>query len=206
VADDAAAAAAISTLIPQGIRIGHAAVGPAHPLLADEAAHVAQAVPRRQATFAAGRTAARHALALDGPLLPDADRVPVWPPGWCGSITHTDRIALALASQAHRAVAIDAELDGRVAPDLYTHLFTPTEIAGPLDPTLAFSAKECLFKLLFPTHRHWFGFDAAVITHGAQTFRATTQRDIAAVAAGTSFDGVWTRAAGHVVTAMWLPV
>src|SRR4051812_21125431 len=62
-------------------------------LFAEEAAPLANAVLTRRQQFTAGRQLARQAWARLGqapvPLLNDVQRVPVWPKGVVGTITHT---------------------------------------------------------------------------------------------------------------------
>ncbi len=81
------------------------------------------ALPSRRAEFAAGRAAARRALAALGlspaaiPMAPD--RSPVWPPDVAGSIPHADGIALAVVARtaAHAALGLDVEPDDALPAD-----------------------------------------------------------------------------------------
>ena len=140
-----------------------------------EAALVAGASPRRRSEFAAGRACAQAALAraglAAGPLLVGVGRAPAWPQGVRGSITHTDRYALAVvtSSPAGRRVGIgvDAERVGRVTPDVHHLVFTPPEqvwLAGmeraqrAALATVAFAAKEAFYKAQHPVTGAWVGF------------------------------------------------
>lgn len=130
-------------------------------------AEIAAARPRRRAEYAAGRIAARAALrrltgqaALIGM---GPDRLPLWPKGTIGSISHNRRNAVALVACAQRyhAAGIDIEtvMDAPVARDVIP-VIGPVAEKDPLSLTLAFSAKESLFKALYP-HVGYFGFQAA---------------------------------------------
>ena len=142
---------------------------------------LAQAVPKRRREYLAGRLAARaafHDAGLQGlqDLATGEDRVPIWPAGWHGSISHSGELAVAWAAPAHGAVAcagvgIDVEhwlsaercerLQQRIAPELGRLDFS--HLPGTSALTLAFSAKESLFKALFPQVRRYLGFDAAEV-------------------------------------------
>ena len=65
---------------------------PAPALPAEEAAFVAQAVEKRRAEFARGRSCARAAcatLGVSGQIIPVGQRrAPIWPASLVGSITH----------------------------------------------------------------------------------------------------------------------
>lgn len=144
------------------------------------------AVKKRKAEFIAGRYCARAALAqlIDNPDSANrgvtigigANREPLWPSDFVGSITHTDGYASALVAHRNkvRAVGLDSELwvepervdnvqqqiltDGEVYVD-HLHLFeSPQHYL-----TLVFSAKESLFKCLFPLVNKFFDFHAAAI-------------------------------------------
>ena len=147
------------------------------------------AVQKRKAEFIAGRYCARQALAqLDGnfhsPIGIGANREPLWPEGFVGSITHTHGYASAVAASRTkvRAVGIDSEtwvepgiahdvggkiLTTRENYDAHRHLFeSPQHYL-----TLVFSAKESLYKCLFPLVNKFFGFHSAaiILQHSAST-------------------------------------
>jgi enterobactin synthetase component D len=136
---------------------------------------LATAVLKRQVEFAAGRFCARLALQRQGytgteTLAIGEHRAPLWPPGYIGSISHGDgqAIAVAAASGAWRALGIDVEsiLSREAAQPLVAHLMDAAEqaigdAAGlPLERWLGlvFSAKESLFKALYPFVGRYFDF------------------------------------------------
>lgn len=182
----------------------------------DERAAVASAVPHRQREMIAGRDCARRALArlgMDAPSIPpDADRVPCWPHGVVGSITHAPGYVAAIVAHArdHAGLGIDAERIDRVAPGIAHLIARPDElawIAAQPDPALAralvFSAKEAAYKSQFPTTRERLDFlDAHVLVEGDRftvAWRAGTR-----AAELPPIEGRYTVGAAHVVTlARW---
>jgi enterobactin synthetase component D len=140
-----------------------------------------RAVRKRKAEFIAGRYCARQALwHLDGTLHASigigADREPLWPEGWVGSITHAHGYASALVARRSnvRGVGIDSEVwvEPRIAQELGGQILTTAERYDDFRHTfesprhyltLVFSAKESLYKCLFPLVNKFFGFHAARI-------------------------------------------
>ncbi len=148
---------------------------PGHPadLMPAEAVSVQKAVPKRVNEFAAGRTCARQALAAFGQgavAIPQAaDRQPVWPSGFVGSITHT--AGFCAAAVAHRnkfsALGLDSERSGAPTRDIWSTLCRSEELhwvaSLPLDQqpaavTLLFSAKEAVYKCQYPLTGEWLDF------------------------------------------------
>ncbi|MDB5979254.1 MAG: 4-phosphopantetheinyl transferase [Pseudomonas sp.] len=144
----------------------------------DAPANIQRSVAKRQAEFLAGRLCAREALhRLDGRLyVPEIgeDRAPVWPVDIAGSITHSHGWAAAIvSSRKHwRGLGMDMEnlLEHDRAERLAGEILTPDELqrmaAGPAEQlallvTLTFSAKESLFKALYPLVQKRFYFEDA---------------------------------------------
>lgn len=140
---------------------------------------LSRAVPRRRAEFLAGRAVAKAAMACLGlpprPVDTTPSRAPLWPKGLSGSISHArGRCACLLSQDTGRSFGIDTEAiaEGRPLNAILTQTLSQTERAlltqGPypanINATLAFSAKEALFKALYPQVGHHFGFDAANLT------------------------------------------
>jgi len=130
----------------------------------------------RRREFAAGRTLARRALASlqvpPGPVLRNTQRVPLWPPGTTGSISHTASwcgVAVARTS-ALRSIGIDGEhpIEHRVRESVLELICRPAErdfvhrSAGErqrsVRAALLFSAKESLHKCRFPHQREFLEF------------------------------------------------
>jgi enterobactin synthetase component D len=143
-------------------------------------ASIQRSVAKRQAEFLAGRVCARAALQqLDGldcvPAIGE-DRAPVWPAHISGSITHsTGHAAAIVAHKAQwRGLGMDLEnlLSLERAERLAGEILTPDELqrmaAGPREQiaqvvTLTFSAKESLFKALYPIVQKRFYFEHAEV-------------------------------------------
>ena len=159
-----AALLALVSALPGGPRAcAVEAIGPADGLLPEEARHVAGAVPRRRAEFAAGRRAARRALrGVGGPAaaIPvGAFGQPLWPAGFDGSLTHDGRFAAALAYPWPGA-GVAAALDLIDRADFADFAEIVPTIRHPDDPeppaadgrgiARLFAGKEAAIKLLSP--------------------------------------------------------
>lgn len=138
-------------------------------------AELANAGRKRKAEHLAGRIAAAHALpdhAVPG-IGPSGE--PLWPEGVSGSITHSGTQAMAVVvHHPHALVGIDTEaiLPDREAREIQDGIIDAQEAicltrSGypfALALTLAFSAKESLFKALFPQVKEYMSFDCARMT------------------------------------------
>ncbi|WP_444998565.1 4'-phosphopantetheinyl transferase family protein [Aliikangiella sp. IMCC44359] len=137
------------------------------------------AVTKRKAEYLAGRYTAISALAEIGlweKEIPTGEhRSPVWPSSVVGSISHTKSVAVsAVAYQTDYAiVGIDAEnwLMEQTVEQIQKSILRQEEVGllkrSTMDYvrafTLVFSAKESLFKALYPQVGHYFDFMAAQI-------------------------------------------
>ncbi|WP_316214626.1 4'-phosphopantetheinyl transferase [Bradyrhizobium sp. SZCCHNR2035] len=157
------------------------------PLDPREAHCVQNAAPPRKRDFALGRRCARRALEFlghhDAFIDSNPDRSPRWPPGLIGSITHTSGYAAAVAAnETHcRAIGIDAERTGRIAPALWNSLFDSSEMeflrSSPYAQqdalaTLMFSAKEAYYKAAYPVTRRWLNFHDVHVSISGTRFAA----------------------------------
>ncbi|MGZ3133657.1 4'-phosphopantetheinyl transferase family protein [Pseudomonas aeruginosa] len=134
---------------------------------------------KRRREFLAGRLCAFHSLSemgVDAEFpLPAQDRLPIWPPGILGSISHCASVAVAMAAPASRfhALGIDVEtlIDADVAQDIWHSVGRESERVclernipcRARSLTLLFSAKEALYKALYPLSRQYKDFHAAEI-------------------------------------------
>lgn len=154
---------------------------PSATLLPDERSLLSdQAVPKRIKEFTLGRTAARQALKKLGitdsvAIGRGAKREPLWPEGIVGSITHSKDIAMAaVAKKQHvRALGIDLEKSSRKSSiDISEKIALPSEldwIAGSdLRLMMLFSAKEALFKAIFPIYGDYFWHHQAELSWSAK--------------------------------------
>jgi len=159
-------------------------------------ASIQRSVAKRQAEFLAGRLCARAALQqLDNlncvPAIGE-DRAPVWPPHISGSITHSSGHAAAIVGHKAqwRGLGMDLEnvlsleraerLAGEIltADELQRMARLPREQHARL-VTLTFSAKESLFKALYPIVQKRFYFEHAEVVewseHGQMRLRLLTE-------------------------------
>ena len=132
---------------------------------------------KRKADFLAGRYAAKQAMqqlsiAYQNITIGD-HRQPIWPHGVVGSISHTQEVAVCLLSKnTQQLIGVDVEniLDTSVTKEISKSIISQEEaninpsVSGfDLFVTIAFSAKETLFKALFPQVGNYFGFDVAQV-------------------------------------------
>ena len=132
---------------------------------------------KRRRDFSAGRTCARNSIKKMGlqpcPVLADTNRMPLWPPGIRGSITHCpEYCAAAVAEQSlYTSIGIDAErhreMDDRLLnyislPEEQHHLATlPQDLNWRL---LLFSAKESVYKFFYPFQLRRLRFQDVLIS------------------------------------------
>ncbi|EBA06348.1 4'-phosphopantetheinyl transferase superfamily protein [Sagittula stellata] len=154
-------------------------------LSASEAASVARAVPARRQEFAAGRLAARRALAglrpddrpTDLPAGPD--RLPLWPAGLTGSISHAAGLAVAAVARSPVRLGIDLEADKPLDPDLVPEICLPSEYGTPA--VRVFSAKEAVFKAEYPHTRVMHGLHGIEVDLAEGCARYTDHPEVAAI-------------------------
>lgn len=147
-----------------------------HP---EERAAVAQANLPRQAEYATGRALVRQLLQKLGadpmPLFSGPDRMPVWPDGIVGSISHSSGLcAVAVAgSDTVTALGIDLEAADPLEPELWPLVGTSDEITCVaeflstsncgLAAKALFSAKEAAFKCWYPDGKAMIEFTDATL-------------------------------------------
>ncbi|MEE4348326.1 MAG: 4'-phosphopantetheinyl transferase superfamily protein [Paracoccaceae bacterium] len=135
-----------------------------------------RAVAGRKADFLSGRAMVQAAMAQLGVpprhVTNAANRAPVWPDGLTGSLSHArGRCAGLVSRNTNLTFGVDTEAiaQNRTLTAILTETLSPAErriiTQGPFpaatNATLAFSAKEALFKALYARVGHHFGFDAA---------------------------------------------
>lgn len=148
-------------------------------LTAIEADHLKEFLnEQRKQEFLLGRLAANFAIQKTLKtnkifiINQDASRAPIWPSDLIGSISHSDSLIIAVACKkdAYLSVGIDIEKKGRTRPEVGRFILTDLDIKS-VDGisesdllTLIFSAKESLYKALYPLVNKYFGFKAAALT------------------------------------------
>ncbi|MFC5743279.1 4'-phosphopantetheinyl transferase family protein [Dyella tabacisoli] len=137
---------------------------------------LSRAVNKRRREYQTGRLCACAALRNAGyphDAYPDMgeDRLPLWPNGWLGSISHSGDYAMAAAAPQSTCIALGIDIQQRVA--LKALMGTQSLVAQPGELAqlesfdavtrllLVFSAKESLYKALYPQVRRILDFDAA---------------------------------------------
>jgi 4'-phosphopantetheinyl transferase EntD len=179
--------------LPDGLRLlSGVAEDKTDTLYPIEQACVANAVHRRRVEFSTGRWLARQGLLELGAgaaaIPAGTGREPIWPDGIVGSVTHSaSRCAVVLGRTAEFVgVGLDLELIGAVDVALADLIVSPSEPVGHRSPTelrLVFSAKESVFKCVFPMLRAFLDFrdieiriDSATSTFSAVRSRTGTPR------------------------------
>jgi enterobactin synthetase component D len=186
---------------------------------------LARSVPERRLEFLAGRVCAQRALQRAGypgnaAVAIGEQRAPVWPPGFTGSIAHGGGTAWAVvAPQAsYRGLGIDLEkiVAPATARNLWNTVLSPREHArarlAALSEeqflSLVFSAKESLFKCLYPITLARFGFLDVELVHldmEARVLRLSLRAALSSdLQPGYLFD-VGFALGSEVRTAMYMP-
>ncbi len=133
----------------------------------EERAAASRASSRRRAELLGGRACAHAAVRAlgqtDGPIGVGPGREPMWPPGVVGSIAHGGSWCGAVVARAGDALGIGFDIEplAPLPPEVERLVLTDEELtrlpsSGPLGRcagTIVFSAKECVYKCLFPITR-----------------------------------------------------
>ena len=133
--------------------------------------------PKRKNEFLLGRLCASKAyFNCTGKnlsqLISNQDRSPAWPSGVVGTISHNEFwVGAAVAKDSDLlGVGMDFEVMGRTKLELAKQIRSAGDIKTHSDfndeelLTLIFSAKESLYKALYPTVKKFFGFEDAAVT------------------------------------------
>ena len=178
-------------------------------------AQLTDAGRKRKADHLAGRIAAAHALsALNDRTIPaiGTSGEPLWPADISGSITHSGTQAMAVATRdLHALIGIDCEA---ILPEREAHeikdgvidtqedtVLTRSGYPFALALTLAFSAKESLFKALFPQVQEYMGFDCARVTQlDNKTLVLALAKDVGPFSKGKQVTLAWEMINTHVCT------
>lgn len=161
-------------LLPAEVPVAGATIGDhLAALTAEERTFVETAVPKRQHEFSTGRVLARSILSRLGhpgfPLLRADDRIPLWPEGIVGSISHAGHVCLAAAAPTRvtAGIGLDLEPDEPVEADIERVVCRDGEhdwvaAAGESERgrrrRIVFSVKEAVYKAFYPTTRTFWSF------------------------------------------------
>jgi 4'-phosphopantetheinyl transferase EntD len=188
-------------------------------LLKSEEALVDGAAQTRIEQFTAGRVCARIALGRLGvaattPILRGEDRAPIWPPGFIGSISHTDTWCAAAVARTEdiRALGIDLESSTPLKEALLKRVCTPKErewlheLPAPgVTGKILFSAKEAVYKCQYPLSNQFLGFHAVEVELGDDSFQAVFQQEAGPFQPGDVISGRYLVEEGLVAAACELP-
>jgi 4'-phosphopantetheinyl transferase EntD len=148
------------------------------PISVEEAPYAERMAERRRQEFAAGRACAHRALrridADTGPIKVAHRRDPVWPAGIVGSITHCEGFCAAVVARGGSiaALGIDAEVARPLDDETRNTILGPGEqldmarlpLPAGLWTTTGFSAKEALFKAVYPVLIREIAFDEIALS------------------------------------------
>ncbi|MGX0878821.1 4'-phosphopantetheinyl transferase EntD [Roseovarius sp. MBR-154] len=209
--------AALRALLPPGTALGQAdPAAPASGLMPEEAEAMSRAIPARQMEFAAGRRAARAAMAALGlppaPIPQGVDRAPLWPDGLTGTISHGAGACVALVARRSDIAGLGLDLEPATPlPEALTDtVCTPQERArhiSPLAARLIFCAKEATYKAQYTQSGCLLEFHdlAVTLAPDATRFTATLTRHCPPFRQGTAFSGDLAIADRIIVAVVILP-
>ncbi len=178
------------------------------------------AVVKRQAEYFAGRYTAKLALSALGientAVSTGANRAPIWPIAIIGSISHTHNKAYSAVGTKTDFDYIGIDFEEFISPstskDIASTIINPNEQARLASYnlnfekllTLVFSAKESLFKALYPQVNAYFDFSAAEMVSIAeqdnQFIIQLTQSLSSGMPKGKCFKGYFKLMNNHVLT------
>ena len=95
-------------------------------------------------------------------------RAPVWRAGVCGSISHTDEHAAAAVGRVPIGIDLESLANAARTPDLLSMVALPSE--RDQLAALVFSAKESVYKCLYPTGGHFLEFHDVELAFGDGVF------------------------------------
>ncbi len=183
-----------------------------------------RAVIKRKAEFLAGRYAAQQAMKKLGiektTVGIGQHRNPIWPKGLVGSITHnaTHAICAVARNTDYQSIGIDLadpisldtanNIKDRIIQTNEVDTLVNLPLSFEQSLTLAFSAKESLFKALYPQVETYFGFHAAeihAVEMNSQTFLIRLTRDLtSSLAKDTVFKGSFKMQPDSVFTSIFI--
>lgn len=179
-----------------------------------------KAVKKRKAEFLAGRMLSSYILREMGysnfKVDLSADGAPHWPLNIKGSISHSKNSVICAASSIVKCLGVDIEhLQSTVPIDLIETVLNPGEYEfmanTGLNPShifsFVFSAKESLFKALYPEVNYYFDFNAAKIIWvdmKTKSFKIALTLDLNEIHhKNRNYDGKFSITATQVITAIF---
>lgn len=162
---------AMAAIAPKGVRIG------CRKIRDEDEAHLlpeeARAIPARHPAIRRASGAARwiaHGLLWDIGLndfavLRTSSGAPVWPDGMTGSLAHDNEMAVAAVAPVSHigSLGIDVEPAQPLPHDIFALVATPADTTEALNQDLTgrilFSAKEAVYKAVYPLDREILGYE-----------------------------------------------
>lgn len=186
-------------------------INPQASEFAEEEKAVDRAVSKRRREFRAGRSLARTALRhlnFCACAIPcNEDRSPCWPHGVCGSISHTNDVVVVAVTAAPNLVGlgIDVEKAGSVESNLRA-MIRADECETVFDDTLLFSAKEAVFKAVYPICGEFLEFADVSIVKSDECggFEAHGRSGLHSSTSFRHGTGRFIRVGNLVVTIFWI--
>jgi len=210
----------LKRILPPGIAVAATRPGQTRrPLLDSERQSTSGMSTRRLLEFTAGRACAHEALAVLGiesnGVAMGPRREPIWPPETVGSISHCGTLVVAAVAPISlmATIGIDIEPALPLDSDLLRHICRPAELArlrhGPdaaLGGKLIFSAKESVYKCLWPATRQFLEFnDVEIVPY-------ETGGNFRVIGWGPLQDQSWAHLTGryaltdaYIITAAYIP-
>lgn len=203
--------------LPASVALGQASFAEDHAVFAGEDLPCAR--PQRLQEFRAGRGAARRALAELGAAaiaIPmGADRAPIWPQGFVGSISHCEGLCLALAATVGqvRGLGLDVEPLRDLPEELWETVLRPEELVmlHRMEPSRrggaalsCFVAKEAVYKAQYPISKRLFDFQTIGISIEKQGFTAEFLDDVPEFPRGTRVGGTFVSGGGFLAASVIL--
>ena len=161
----------------------------ASDLRPEESAALGEVSDVRSLQFSSGRRAAHRAIAqlqVEDRAIGRNERLPVWPPGTQGSISHSDTLAGAAIgpSETYLGIGIDLVPISAVSDKVAQRLLLEPELKWVREMgsgdwrTALFSAKESVYKAVNPVVGEYLGFrdvTVSVVPDALEFFAATLE-------------------------------
>lgn len=178
---------------------------------------LSKSVKKRQAEFLAGRYTSRLGLrelnVSDDFIVKSRNRAPIWPINIVGSISHTETKAMAAIGLKDDFHYVGVDVESIITTSDYINILDLILVKNEhrwltrnkeLYLTLIFSAKESLFKALYPLVNIYFDFvDAEMIDideeNGTFTLKLLKSLD-KRFRTGAAFKGKYTKIDDSIVT------
>ncbi len=178
----------MAAIAPSGVRVGCRLIreGDEAHLLPGEA----RSIPARQSAMRRASGAARwiaHGLLADFgfndfAILRTPSGAPAWPDGITGSLAHDDEMAVAAVGPVSEigSLGVDVEPAQPLPDDIFALVATHADVTDAVDRHLAgrilFSAKEAVYKAVYPLDRRILGYEDITVDLDAGHATTTTGR------------------------------